>query len=131
MTNIRSFQSGLVNFGGSVFESHGRVIKRVARQITTDVIDNTPINVRDESHAGHAKANWQIGINSVPANEIDGVDPDGGRTVANCMAVISAVKSGDIVSLVNNVPYIQALEEGHSSQAPAGMVSVAIARAIG
>ena len=127
--NLSTFRAGLTNFGDQVFESYGKGLKKVARQIITDVIDNTPVNVRDETHAGHAKANWQVGVNSVPSGEIEGTDKEGSKTTSTCLAQLSKSRAGDVITLTNNVPYIQALEEGHSTQAPAGMVAVAVARA--
>ena len=120
---ILNFQSALANFGGEVYEAHGKLIKRVARSIVTDVIAGTPVDT------GHAKGNWQIGINSAPTNELSRNDPTGSETLQECMSEITKAKSGDIIVLTNNVPYIQELEYGHSNQAPNGMVSVAVEKA--
>lgn len=39
----------------------------------------------------------------------------------------SAIDGSQQIFILNNVEYIEALEEGHSQQAPAGMVRISIA----
>ena len=41
----------------------------------------------------------------------------------------SGSQLGDDIWISNNLPYIEALEEGHSQQAPHGMVALSLAEA--
>lgn len=75
---------------------------------------------------GHFRANWQIGVNVRPFNEIEGVDPDGSRTQGNIALALPNDVLGNEYYLVNNVPYAYRLEMGHSTQAPQGLVGLTI-----
>lgn len=76
---------------------------------------------------GHFRANWQLGVSSPPTSEIDGVDPSGQRAVSNAMAKVPAKAMGGDYFYVNNAPYAEALENGHSrKQAPLGVVGVTV-----
>ena len=56
----------------------------------------------------------------------DKFDPSGQNAIAEATALVSGVKAGDTVYISNNLEYIQALNEGHSQQAPAGFVEKAV-----
>jgi hypothetical protein len=74
---------------------------------------------------GHFRGNWQLGISTAPAGEIAGVDPSGSRAQGAIKANLPADAAGKVFWIVNNAPYAQALEDGHSPQAaPGGIVSV-------
>lgn len=77
---------------------------------------------------GHFRANWQIGINTIPSGEVAGVDTSpkngktGGATTAKIQAAIPEQAAGKVYYIVNNLPYAQALEDGHSPQAKPGQM---------
>jgi hypothetical protein len=75
---------------------------------------------------GRARGNWQASINIRPEGESKTTDASGANTVTKGFAVIESLPAsqaiGAIIYLTNNVPYISRLEEGHSSQAPAGTI---------
>lgn len=76
---------------------------------------------------GAFRRNWQLTITSPASGVLPGVDPSGGQAIAAAAAVLSAFKAGPVIHINNNLPYGPALEfEGHSSQAPAGMVRVTL-----
>jgi hypothetical protein len=63
---------------------------------------------------GHFRANWQLGAGVRPAGVVSGT----GNPV---MAELPADRLGGVVyHFVNNVDYAERLENGYSSQAPAG-----------
>lgn len=77
---------------------------------------------------GRFRANWQVTFNAPAVGEIDAVDPQGNSTINKGSAVLQTFRSDyGSIWLMNNVPYAQKLEYGHSSQAPAGVVRVTIA----
>lgn len=88
------------------------------------VKDSMKINAPDGYVGGRARGNWQCSIVSPISEEIDRIDRNGSSVMKE---IRSAVKSGNVVWLANNVPYIRALEYGHSKQAPEGMVRIAVA----
>lgn len=76
---------------------------------------------------GHSKANWRIGVNSAPGGEIPGVDPSGAQALAAMRSAVARVKAGDVIYVVNNVPYAARIEFGnHSTQAPNGVVGIVV-----
>lgn len=76
---------------------------------------------------GRFRGNWQTSISKPATGQLDRVDPSGSSSVQDVNVNMGG--AGSITYLTNNLPYAQVLEyEGHSSQAPAGMVRVAMAR---
>lgn len=80
---------------------------------------------------GRFRANWQLGIDTVPVGERPALDqspknPDiGGETTQAITASIPDSAAGHIFYLSNNVPYAQRIENGWSHrQAPQGLVGL-------
>ena len=73
---------------------------------------------------GHARRNWQVTISDPADNELDGVDADGLTTRLVGQAVIKTAPQFSAIWISNNVPYIERLEHGHSTQSPQGMLEV-------
>ena len=77
---------------------------------------------------GRFRGNWQLGVNNQPSGEVDNIDANGSSTLAAGMANIPTTNAaGNIYYITNNLPYAQRLENGWSSQAPAGIVSLTVA----
>jgi hypothetical protein len=91
-------------------------VRAVTIGVFSSVIKMTPVDT------GRAKGNWQCTIGSPANGENEQSDPEGAMraTVPN--------EAGAKVYLTNNLPYIQKLEYGHSTQAPSGMVRISIDR---
>lgn len=75
---------------------------------------------------GHFRANWQLGVDTVPTGEINGIDPTGALTLSAAIGAIPDDVIGHRYHYVNNTPYALPLENGHSTQAPLGMVGLSI-----
>lgn len=75
---------------------------------------------------GRFRANWQLGIGMKPVGTIDDVDKSGEKTKGKLHAAIPTDAAGRVYYLTNNLPYAWPLEEGHSKQAPAGMVAITV-----
>lgn len=97
-----------------------QVVRKVCLDLFSRVIFRTPV---DE---GRARGNWQCAIGDIPDGVLEVDDKSGAVTMSKASAVIAQVKAGDVVYLVNNVPYIGPLERGHSTQAPNGMIGVTL-----
>lgn len=76
---------------------------------------------------GRFKGNWQAALSVRPDGVLDVVDPNGAATIAEGSRNISQLRPYEVVFLSNNVPYARRLEEGHSQQAPQGVVAVTVA----
>jgi hypothetical protein len=75
---------------------------------------------------GRFRGNWQIGVDFRPAGETGRIDPSGSAAQSAILAAIPEKASGKVYYLMNNVPYAQAIEEGHSRQAPQGLVGLTV-----
>jgi len=75
---------------------------------------------------GRFKNNWYVGLDSQPTESNDTPDASGQGSNSRGMAVLEVFRVGQVSSIffTNNLPYAQALENGHSGQAPGGMVGI-------
>lgn len=94
-------------------------VRRISIESTANLVESTP---RD---TGHAAANWVPSIGAEVMSEV---------TAGAQEAGLSALAAYDVAAghafVQNNTPYIQALDEGHSEQAPAGFVRSSIEQAL-
>ncbi|MCE9874087.1 hypothetical protein LZ667_22290 [Hafnia alvei] len=90
------------------------------------VSDSMDIKAPSGYTGGRFKGNWQIGLDQEPSGETGRIDPGGNMTKTVGNATLGLFKVGmKAIFFVNNVPYAYALEvEGHSKQAPEGMIRV-------
>jgi hypothetical protein len=107
--------------GDRIEDNTHDAVRRTALAINQAVVLATPVDT------GRARANWQVGIGEPELGATEDTDPGGGETVARNNLVISGSKPEAEIHLTNNLPYIEALNEGSSSQAPAGFVEEAVA----
>ena len=76
---------------------------------------------------GAARGNWKVAYfgPEVPGDP-ELRDPDGGATIEEGNRLLRNIRPYQSVNISNGLPYIVALENGHSQQAPAGMVALAL-----
>lgn len=80
---------------------------------------------------GYAANSWVVGLNGIGAFRQPSERPSGDKgpvaldSVDDLQQVLTA-RLEDVVHLSSNAAYMGALEDGHSSQAPTGMVWLAI-----
>ena len=118
--------------------------EQIIKKITLDTRANLVAQPQEGGtpvDTGHARANWVASIGA-PVEEEQGTRPErllgklshpvsteaAERGIAEVATQYKLEKGRVFIS--NNVPYILALNEGHSQQAPAGFVQLAIAKAI-
>jgi len=91
-----------------------RQLVKIGFEARNGVVEKTPVDT------GNAQNSWDVAIGAEPGDEaesdLDGTD-----------AKLRQAKLGDIIHIFNNVVYITRLENGWSTQAPNGMVSVTLA----
>ena len=97
------------------------VVQKTALDIVSRIIHRTPVD------HGVARGGWTVALNIEPDGPTDRADPSGSATISAAEAEILRAEQGDSIVIVNNVSYAWALEEGHSTQAPHGMVSLTLA----
>ena len=112
-----SFSDDLIKFAEKA--DPGMTIRKVAMEVFHRVIIRTPVDT------GRARANWQTSIGAPAEGEVDSTDRDRGLVEAS--REIDKHTGDESIFLANNLPYIEALENGSSkTQAPAGMVKVTL-----
>lgn len=99
---------------------------RIARAVIRELLLSTPVDTT------RALSNWRIGDPSAPI-EPHSVGSEGSSRAASLATALAdaerAIKAGKLSNalvIFNSVPYIRKLNEGSSSQAPAGFVERAI-----
>ena len=101
-----------------------QALRATALVISQTVVLATPVDT------GHARANWQVGIDTPITKEIGEEDQSGTATIARNAGTIRSATPQKSIVLSNNVPYIISLNEGSSAQAPAQFVQLAILEAV-
>ena len=107
--------------------------RKIALDILKNVVLMTPVDT------GRAKGNWLVNIGSAATGVLGTGDDksdrqlfghEGGGSLAKGGATINSAKPLSPIYITNNLPYIQALNAGHSKQAPKMFVQMGIRRAI-
>ena len=90
------------------------------------VNDSMDIKKPEGYVGGRFKNNWYVGLDSQPTETNDTPDASGQGSNSRGLAVLEVFRVGQVNSIyfTNNLPYAQALENGHSNQAPGGMVGL-------
>lgn len=112
---------GLGHYMDDLAEQLDMAVEVVAQKLTIDgwgkLVKRTPVDT------GRARASWAISVSEpysgpplLPGNYTEPNAPD-----------VSAIDGTTAIFITSNLPYMEALEEGHSGQAPHGMVRISIA----
>lgn len=105
-----------------------QLIRAFALQLVTKIVEDTPVDT------GRARANWNASVGKPDRRKFD-VGEDRGayaqylaqQSVENTRQINAAnFWNGDVGWIANGLPYILRLEQGSSTQAPAGMVKINI-----
>lgn len=120
-------------------EGHARTIERnipklkvrVATAVHREVVLGTPVDT------GRARSNWQLSVGTPILTQIlpyapgkglgrsEGANAQGAIAQGQ-LALLKLPGEGEKVYIANNVPYINKLNAGGSSQAPAAFVEFAV-----
>lgn len=116
-----SFQKDIEKFVAKTGASIDTVLQKVAFDIAETVIKRTPVDL------GRLKGNWQATLGSPATGQLETTDKDGRDTIVKAATTASKMRAGKTFWFVNNLPYAQAIENGHSEhKAPAGMLKVTV-----
>lgn len=103
-----------------------RKLTEATQKISLDVFSNvirlSPVDT------GRFRGNWQPSAGAPVAGELELLDPSGGAVTAKVSGFVEGVEAGDVIYMVNNLPYAEKLEDGSSQQAPNGMVKLTVQR---
>jgi hypothetical protein len=106
------------------------LVRNVVIDIATSLDERSPVGdpalwkhpASKDYQPGTFRGNWQLGIGVIPQGETGRIDPTGQETLSTIIASIPAQPAGTIIYLANNTPYARPIEDGHSTQAPNGVV---------
>lgn len=109
-------------------------IRTVLFRFSAKLVERSPVGNPDlwQTNApagyvgGHFRSQWQHGFNAAPNTELSTTDSSGEATKFRIRGSIFNSPVAGMHWIVNMAPYAQRLEDGHSSQAPSGIVSLAI-----
>jgi len=131
---MMSFALDIQKFAKKAGENADKVVREVVLDIGRSLVEKTPVGNPDlwqnpdnkpEGYVGgHARANWQHSTGApIQVDLVDARDKTGQPTIDKIEASIPQKAAGLVHYITNSVPYIQALEDGHSKQFPHGMVA--------
>jgi len=100
-------------------------LNKAARAVCLELY--TRLLIRSPVDSGRFCGNWMIGVVVIPEG-FDQTKLNPSRALdAEQLAKFMNYRLGDTIYMRNNLPYAVALENGHSQQAPAGVVKVTVA----
>lgn len=130
-------------FNKEVPQSIGRAVRYIALETFLRVVQRSPVgnpdlwkgNAPEGYVGGRFRSNWQVAVGVRPTgvkdNSQSGVgqgSPASGQLVSEALGALAPLRQQPAKTyIVNNLPYAEELENGHSTQAPGGMVAVTVA----
>lgn len=130
-----SFGNDLSKFTKRVEDASDRVLRGAALSILSSIVKKTPVGnpsiwktkYPPKGYAGgRLRGNWQVNLNSPAVRRSGTKDKSGSTTISRGNGKIAKASIRTIIYIMNNLPYAEAIEYGHSTQAPEGMVRATI-----
>jgi hypothetical protein len=130
-----SFALDLKKFADKTKAKNGLVIAKVVGELAKQLVLKSPVgdgkywkNPPPPGYVGgRFRANWQYGLEAPDLKTTDAIDAAGAGTISSIVGKISTDGAGNVHYLTNNLPYAEALENGHSHrQAPNGIVHITV-----
>lgn len=115
-----TFKADLATFARGLDLNVETLTQRLAAQLWNDITIKTPVDT------GRARSGWAMALDTAPSF-LPPIPPEGSVVSPPALPNFGKIDGSQLVYIVNNVEYIEALEDGHSKQAPAGMVRLSLA----
>ncbi|TCT87607.1 HK97 gp10 family phage protein [Pseudomonas sp. LP_4_YM] len=106
-------------FADVVEEQVTQRVRVIALAMLNEVVLGSPVDT------GRFRGNNIVSIGSPVFIQTDEVDPTGAATLRAGASALSGLEPFTTVYIQNNLPYAEALENGHSQQAPSGVYGLA------
>lgn len=123
---IREFHGNVDKWIASVDRGLIDVVEIFGSKVQEALVNGSPVDT------GRFRGNWQVTANKPPLHALNNYDRNGGKTIAEGRRAIRAIMRGGgavrSIHFSNMLIYANALEYGHSKQAPAGVVGIVAAR---
>lgn len=136
MPGLDEFERRIRLYANKAGEFGDTAVKAASRNVLLELAAATPVDT------GLAVSNWQVALGDTPTGELPAYAPGqkGSTADTNRLAMLEAgiavidsyqsglgKNSGAGVHIANNAKHIGALNDGHSKQAPANFVEMAVA----
>ena len=123
---IRQFNESVDAWINAVENGLNDVIEIFGGKVQEALVKASPVDT------GRFRGNWQVTANRPPLYALNNYDRDGADTIAEGKRALYAIMRGGgavrSIYFSNMLIYANALEYGHSKQAPAGVVGIVAAR---
>lgn len=123
---IKEFHGDIDRWINAVNDGLEDCIELFAVKVHTDLVRRSPVDT------GRYRGNWQVTANSTPLYALNQYDKHGDKTIAEGKRAIFAIMRGGgavrSIYFSNMLIYANALEYGHSKQAPAGVLGIVAAK---
>lgn len=121
-------QAGIFRLNKELNEFGSRVIpaELVKRQKQVAILLLTGFTLKTPVKTGRARGGWIVSVNRASTSERKKLDRSGSSTISEGIASMRSIVPFSTIFIDNNVKYIPPLEDGHSGQAPNGMIAVTI-----
>lgn len=125
MANLRDLADLMIGLSKSTDQLSSDLSVKIATAIITDLVYVTPVDT------SKALSNWQISLSNAGSGQLPAAyrgfkgstaNVSAESTLAFALAILKTKKPNQNIHIYNNLPYIRRLNEGYSSQAPAGFV---------
>lgn len=119
--NSKQFFKELDQFEDELRRSAEAAVRKTVKKLYNNIVTRTPVDT------GYAKSNWKFTLGSARGNLL----PRPSRKFYGppSQMFLTSIPFGSIITIYNNTPYIKYLENGHSRQAPSGMVALSMVEA--
>lgn len=119
---IRQWTNSIDLWANAAGDGIQEATRMMLRDVQRALVTGSPVDT------GLFRGNWQVTFNSAPLYAIPNRDRNGARTIAEADARINQLFRGGggvmKVYFSNMLIYANALEYGHSKQAPAGVMGI-------
>lgn len=128
--NQNAFNADLDAFARKLGLTKQTVYQRTSLELWNRITQRTPVDT------GRARSSWNLAIGSPNPSIPPEMGPGTGKNKKSGTAPmspsaafpdISKIDGSTVIYITSNLPYIEALENGHSKQAPVGMVMISVA----
>lgn len=130
------FAADLQKFRDNTVEKQHALVREVVGQVALSLITKSPVGdpalwqtkyPPKNYKGGQFRGNWRLGVDGIDGTtSANDIDADGGATLDSIVGKIPSDAAKHSYYLTNALPYAHRLEDGYSSQAPAGMVGLTI-----
>ncbi len=121
--NAADFSRSLMAIADYVDGSFEKVVRKAAIDLYRSIVTPTPVDT------GRAKASWGLDVSHTDyvADEREYSEEEIKQIVNETVSDFKFSIHDNTVTIYNNLEYIEFLEDGSSTQAPTGMVSLSLA----